>query len=402
MKGSDHAEEDLRPDQIIAKLRHAEVLPIQGMQVPEVVKTLGFREVTYHRWRKEYGGRSIVQVRRLKELERENAHLCRTVSDLTLNKLFLPGGRHGETSEPLGSTSLRRGRTIGAQRQGTVMPVPDGRRKPVATSRTIPGTLHDRQLRRTRMCGQEFGGMVALVTGGASGIGEACVKTFALGGARVVIVDRNEELGEKTVAAVERAGGEARFLRVDVADAPAVERMVADIVATDGRLDIAVNNAGIGDEPNPTGSHSISGWHRVIDVNLNGVFYCMRYEIPQMLEQGSGAIVNMSSILGSVGYPMAPAYVAAKHALVGLTKTAALEYGQQGLRINSVGPGFIKTPLLAGALDEDAQTHISGLHAMGRMGEAQEVADLVAYLCSEKASFLTGGYYLVDGGYTAQ
>lgn len=126
MKGSDHAEEDLRPDQIIAKLRQAEVLPIQGMQVPEVVKTLGFREVTYHRWRKEYGGRSIVQVRRLKELERENAHLCRTVSDLTLNKLFLPGGRHGETSEPLGSTSLRRDRTIGTWCQDTVMSVPEG------------------------------------------------------------------------------------------------------------------------------------------------------------------------------------------------------------------------------------------------------------------------------------
>ena len=140
----------------------------------------------------------------------------------------------------------------------------------------------------------------------------------------------------------------------------------------------------------------------MIDVNLNGVFYCMRYEIPPMLEQGHGVIVNMASILGSVGFATAPAYVAAKHGVVGLTKMAALEYSRQGLRINAVGPGFINTPLLAASLDEQTQAYLSGLHAIGRMGESQEVADLVAYLCSDQASFLTGGYYLVDGGYTAQ
>jgi NAD(P)-dependent dehydrogenase (short-subunit alcohol dehydrogenase family) len=251
------------------------------------------------------------------------------------------------------------------------------------------------------MCGQEFADKVALVTGGASGIGEACVKTFALGGAKVAIADVNEEAGEKVVETAKRLGGEAVFLRRDVSDPQAVEQMVADVAAAFGGLDIAVNNAGIGGEANAVGDHSIDGWQRVIDVNLNSVFYCMRYEIPEMLKRGGGVIVNMASILGSVGLRSAPAYVAAKHGVVGLTKAAALDYGRQGIRVNSVGPGFIKTPML-NALDEPTQARFAGRHAMGRMGESQEVADLVAYLCSEQASFLTGGYYLVDGGYTAQ
>jgi len=248
---------------------------------------------------------------------------------------------------------------------------------------------------------QQFTGKVALVTGGASGIGEACVLTFARGGAKVVIVDLNNELGEKVVTAVKQVGSDAMFLRVDVSDPAAVQKMVVDTVAAFGRLDIAVNNAGVGGELNPTGNYSVEGWRKVIDINLNGVFYCMRYEIPQMLQQGKGSIVNMSSILGAVGIANSPAYVAAKHGVVGLTKTAALEYGKQGIRINSVGPAFIKTPLL-NALDEQTQTYLSRLHAFGRMGEAQEVANLVGFLCSDQASFLTGGYYLVDGGYTAQ
>ena len=247
----------------------------------------------------------------------------------------------------------------------------------------------------------QFKNKVALVTGGASGIGEACALTFARRGAKVAVVDLNDELGEKTAAAARQAGAEAIYLRVDVSDPAAVEKMVADTVKAFGRLDIAVNNAGIGGETNPTGAYSIEGWRKVIDINLNGVFYCMRHEIPQMLKQGSGVIVNMTSILGTVGFANSAAYVAAKHGILGLTKTAALEYAKQGIRINSVGPGFIKTPLLD-SLDEQTRAYLSGLHAMGRMGEAQEVADLVAYLCSDQASFLTGGYYLVDGGYTAQ
>lgn len=248
---------------------------------------------------------------------------------------------------------------------------------------------------------RSFEGKVALVTGGASGIGEACVLTLARGSARVAIVDLSRESGEKVAAAVRQAGSDAVFFQVDVSDPAAVEKMVADTVAAFGGLDIAVNNAGVGGELNLTGAYSVDGWRKVIDINLNSVFYCMRYEIPQMLQRGKGAIVNMSSILGSVGIARSPAYVAAKHGVVGLTKTAALEYGKQGIRVNAVGPGFIQTPLLD-SLDEKAKAYLAGLHAVGRMGKPQEVADLVAFLCSDEASFLTGGYYLADGGYTAQ
>ena len=176
----------------------------------------------------------------------------------------------------------------------------------------------------------KFNGKVALVTGGASGIGAACVHKFSEGGAKVVVVDMNEKLGKEVVAAVRKKGGEAIFLKVDVSDPQAVEKMVADTVAEFGKLDIAVNNAGIGGEQNPVGNYSIDSWLKVIGVNLNAVFYCMRYEIPQMLTKGSGTIVNMASILGSVGFATSPAYVAAKHGVVGLTKTAALEYSKDG------------------------------------------------------------------------
>ncbi|MGZ3667101.1 MAG: SDR family NAD(P)-dependent oxidoreductase, partial [Ktedonobacterales bacterium] len=240
----------------------------------------------------------------------------------------------------------------------------------------------------------DFKGKVALVTGGASGIGEACVLTFARGGANVLIVDINAELGEKVVAAAKQAGGDARFISADVSDPASVERMVQAALQAFGRLDIAVNNAGIGGESKPTGEYSIESWRKVIDINLNGVFYCMRYEIPTMLQQGGGAIVNMASILGTVGFATAPAYVAAKHGVVGLTKSAALTYSKQGIRINAVGPGFVKTPLLANSLDEQAQEYLSGLHAIGRMGTPQEVAAVVAFLCSDEASFVEGGLYL--------
>ena len=252
------------------------------------------------------------------------------------------------------------------------------------------------------MAENKFEGKVALVTGGASGIGEACVLAFARGGAKVAIVDLNEALGNSLVETVKEEGGEAIFLKVDVADPTAVEKMVADTVDAFARLDTAANNAGIGGKEIPTGGYSIDGWRKVIDVNLNGVFYGMRYQIPRMVEQGGGAIVNMASILGSVGFATASAYVAAKHGVVGLTKTAALEHAKQGVRINSVGPGFIHTPLVDDAMDDATLDYLSGLHAFGRMGTSEEVANLVAFLASDDASFLTGGYYLVDGGYTAQ
>lgn len=245
----------------------------------------------------------------------------------------------------------------------------------------------------------DFNGKVALVTGGASGIGEACCLELAARGARVVVADLNLDAAAQLA---ERIGGNATSVQVDVASPGSVDAMVQAAVDTFGGLDIAVNNAGIGGESAPAGEYSIDGWLKVIDVNLNGVFYCMRYEIPAMLGRGGGAIINMASILGSVGFANSAAYVAAKHGVLGLTKSAALEYAAQGIRVNSVGPGFIQTPLLSNNLDEATLEGIAQLHAVKRLGTSQEVAALVAFLASDAASFITGSYHLVDGGYTAQ
>ncbi|MNR94717.1 2,5-dichloro-2,5-cyclohexadiene-1,4-diol dehydrogenase [compost metagenome] len=244
-----------------------------------------------------------------------------------------------------------------------------------------------------------FDGKVALVTGGGSGIGEACVRLFAKSGATVVVADLNLEGAERVAAAVREAGGQAAAVRVDVADPASVEAMVQFTKETFGGLHIAVNNAGIGGEQNPTGLHSIEGWQKVVAVNLSSVFYCMRYQIPAMLEQDGGAIVNVASILGSVAFAGSPGYVAAKHGVVGLTKTAAAEYATQGIRINAVGPGFIATPLLEAV--EDMKAAIASLHPMKRLGTSEEVAELIGFLASDAAAFITGSYHLVDGGYTA-
>jgi NAD(P)-dependent dehydrogenase (short-subunit alcohol dehydrogenase family) len=243
---------------------------------------------------------------------------------------------------------------------------------------------------------------VALVTGGGSGIGEACAQTLARSGARVVVADFDDANGRRVADAIKAAGGTASFVKVDVSDSAQVEAMVEHTVEVFGGLNVAVNNAGIGGAQAPTGEYPLESWRQVIGVNLDGVFYGMRFEIPAMLESGGGSIVNMASILGSVGFANSPAYVSAKHGVLGLTKTAAIEYSTKGIRVNSVGPGFIRTPLLDNNLDEATLGVIASMHPIQRLGEAQEVANLVAFLGSDEASFCTGGYYLVDGAYTAQ
>jgi len=252
------------------------------------------------------------------------------------------------------------------------------------------------------MAEYDYNGKVAIVTGGGSGIGEACALTFARSGARVVIADFDEDGGKRAAEKIESDGGEATFVAVDVSKAEENERMVSTAVDTYGGLHVAVNNAGIGGAQAATGEYPIDSWQQVLEVNLSGVFYGMRYEIPAMLGSGGGSIVNMASILGSVAFAQSVAYVSAKHGVLGLTKTAAVEYSGKGIRVNSVGPGFINTPLLEENLDEATLAALAGMHPIGRLGEAQEVADLVAFLGSDAASFCTGGYYLVDGAYTAQ
>lgn len=250
---------------------------------------------------------------------------------------------------------------------------------------------------------QDLAGRVAIVTGGASGIGEATALLYAAHGAHVVVSDIQEEAGNNVVAAIAKQGGDARFVKADVSQPADCEQLVRQTVGAYGRLDIAFNNAGIGGEANPIADMSIDGWNKIIAVNLSSVFYCMKYQLQQMVQAGSGAIVNNSSILGAVGFANSAGYVAAKHGLLGLTKNAALEYSAKGIRINAIGPAFINTPLLSNAgIDDTMKTALAQLHAVGRLGESNEVAELVVWLSSGKASFVTGAYYPVDGGYLAR
>jgi len=243
---------------------------------------------------------------------------------------------------------------------------------------------------------------VALVTGASSGIGRATALAFAREGARVIVSDVSAVQGEATAEMVRAAGGDARFVLADVGKPADAKALVDAAISLYGRLDIACNNAGIGGPVAMTADYPIDGWEKVLNINLSGVFFGMQAQIAAMLKNGGGSIVNMASVLGSVGGPRSPAYTAAKHGVIGLTQTAAWEYGTKGVRINAVGPGFIHTPMVHNLeADPAANAALIAAHALGRLGRPEEVAELVTWLASDRASFATGGFYPVDGGYLA-
>ena len=245
---------------------------------------------------------------------------------------------------------------------------------------------------------KDLQGKNALVTGAASGIGRAVALLYGQHGAKVMVSDIDEVQGQQVVAELQAAGAIARFYRADVSDPAQCRQLVQETVAAFGSLDVACNNADITGEMSLTADYSLEGWQRIINVNLNSVFFCLKYELEVMLKQGHGSVINMASILGQVGTPTLAGYAAAKHGVVGLTQTAAQEYAAQGIRINAVGPGYIDTPLLKDFTPATKQALVA-LHPIGRLGRAEEVAELVIWLSSEKASFVTGAYYPVDGGY---
>ena len=249
-----------------------------------------------------------------------------------------------------------------------------------------------------------FNGKVALVTGGSSGIGRATALAFAREGAKVVVADIDVEGGNETVGMVKELSGEAIFVKADMSKAVEVQALIDRAVQSYGRLDYAHNNAGIEGAIAPTHEYPEDSWDRIIDIDLKGVWLCMKYELPEMLQQGGGAIVNTSSLAGLIGRPAKCGYNASKHGVIGLTKTAAIEYAKAGIRVNAVCPGTINTPMaqLAVDRDQDAEDQYIEQTPLGRIGTPEEVADAVVWLCSDAASFVTGHTVVLDGGYIAQ
>ncbi len=250
----------------------------------------------------------------------------------------------------------------------------------------------------------ELDGKVAVVTGAAAGIGRAAAVALADAGVAVVVADVDTKRGEAVAAGIRDEGGRAVFVATDVADDDAVAAMVQRAVDEFGRLDLAFNNAGIEGVSAPTHECTTDNWQRVLAVNLTGVWSCMRHEIPRMLETGGGSIVNCSSVAGLVGFATSPAYVASKHGVVGLTRTAALEYATEGIRVNAVCPGVIETEMIERFTHGDpvAQEALNAMEPVGRLGRADEIADAVVWLCSDRASFVTGQAIAVDGGFVAR
>jgi NAD(P)-dependent dehydrogenase (short-subunit alcohol dehydrogenase family) len=242
-------------------------------------------------------------------------------------------------------------------------------------------------------------GKVVLVTGAGSGIGEACAHRAAAGGAGVAVVDITREAAERVASEI---GGDARAIVADVAEEGSVADMVATVVEQFGRLDGAINNAGIGGAQFAVGDYSLDDWRRVMRVNLDGVFLCLREEIRAMRTTGGGSIVNMASVLAAAGYPEQVAYVTSKHALVGLTRVAALDHASDGIRVNAVGPAFILTPLVEQTMTPEAIAAVAPMHALGRWGRPEEVAEMTAWLLSDAASFATATFYPLDGGLLAR
>ncbi len=250
----------------------------------------------------------------------------------------------------------------------------------------------------------EFDGKIVLITGGGAGIGRATALAFAQEGAKVVIGNRNRERGEETVSLIRDNGGEASFLQTDVSSEEDVRALAEHTVSTYGRLDVAFNNAGVEGVMAPVADQTVENYHYIMDINVKGVWLSMKYQIRQMLKTGGGAIVNNSSVAGLIGARGIGIYCASKHAVMGLTKSAALEYSAQGIRINTVNPAVIDTSMADRLADGFGATtdDMHAMHPIGRMGEADEVANAVLWMCSDKASFVTGTGLCVDGGYTAQ